>query len=87
MINTLFGGVPEGGSYDKAIEYFAKAVESEPGYMLHIYELAVSYHERGNKNDNVYAKAWLKKAVTMPARSEDDKVTLVKCNALLKELK
>jgi len=86
MINTLFGGVPVGGSYDKAIECFAKAVENEPGYILHIYELAASYHERGNKNDDLYAKAWLTKAVTLPLRSEDDKATLTKCNELLKEL-
>lgn len=87
MINTMFGGVPEGGSYDKAIECFAKASENEPGYLLHVYELAVTYHERGEKNDDVYAKAWLKKAITLPVRSEDDKSTVAKCNALLKELK
>ncbi|HLG35371.1 MAG TPA: hypothetical protein VI757_10860 [Bacteroidia bacterium] len=87
LINTLFGGVPEGGSYDKAIECFAKAVENEPGYILHIYELAVSYYDRGNANDDVYAMAWLKKAITMPLRSEDDKVTLSRCNDLLKKLK
>lgn len=87
MINALFGGVPEGGSFEKAIECFAKAAENEPGYILHIYELAVSYHERGEKNDDVYAKAWLKKAITLPVRSDDDKATIVKCNALLKELK
>ena len=87
MINTLFGGVPEGGSYDKAIECFAKAVENEPGYVLHVYELALSYHERGNKSDDVYAKAWLKRAITFQPRSEDDNITLSKCNDLLKKLK
>jgi tetratricopeptide (TPR) repeat protein len=87
MINTLFGGVPEGGSYDKAIECFAKAVEIEPDYMLHIYELALSYHERGNTNDDAYAKAWLKKAILLPLKNDDDKETLTKCKALLDKLK
>ena len=86
MINTLFGGVPEGGSFDKAVECFVKAAENEPGYILHVFEIAVTYHERGEKNDNVYAKAWLNKAITLQVRSEDDKATVSKCNQLLKEL-
>ena len=86
MINTLFGGVPEGGSYDKAIECFAKAVELEPSYMLHQYELALSYHERGNTSDDMYAKAWLKKVILLPPKNEDDKETLLKCSELLKKL-
>ena len=86
MINTLFGGVPEGGSYDKAIECFAKAVELEPDYMLHIYELALSYHERGNNLDNVYAKVWLKKAILLPVKNEDDKETMTRCKELLKDI-
>ena len=86
MINTLFGGVPEGGSYNKAIECFAKAIEIEPTYMLHQYELALSYHERGSANDDVYAKAWLKRAISLPVKNEDDKITLEKCNELLKKL-
>ena len=86
MINTLFGGVPEGGSYDMAVECFAKAVELEPVYLLHIFELALSYHERGNTNDDSYAKAWLKRALQLPAKNEDDIDTQRKCTELFRKL-
>ncbi|MBK5284542.1 MAG: hypothetical protein JJE25_04010, partial [Bacteroidia bacterium] len=87
MINTMFGGVPEGGSYDRAIECFAKAAELEPDYMLHQYQLAESYHERENKNDDTYAKAWLRKAMLLPLKNDEDKNTLAKCKELLSKLK
>lgn len=86
MINTVFGGVPEGGSYDAAIECFSKAVELEPKYMLHSYELAVSYHERGNKMDDVYAKVWLKKTIALPVLTDEDAETLKKAQELLKKI-
>lgn len=86
MINTVFGGVPEGGSYDAAIECFSKAIEIEPKFMLHSYELALSYHERGNKMDDVYAKVWLKKTIALPVLTEEDAETLKKAKELLKKV-
>lgn len=86
MINTMFGGVPEGGSYDAAIECFSKAVEFEPKSLLHSYELAVTYHERGNKMDDVYAKVWLKKTIALPILSEEDSEILKKSKELLKKV-
>ncbi len=86
MINTMFGGVPEGGSYNAAIDCFAKAVELEPKSLLHSYELAVSYHERGNKMDDVYAKVWLKKTIALPVLSEEDSEIIKKSKELLKKI-
>jgi tetratricopeptide (TPR) repeat protein len=86
MMKTMYGGVPEGGSYDAAIECFSKAVELEPKFMLHSYELAVTYHERGNKMDDIYAKVWLKKTIALPAVSEEDYETVRKAKELLKKV-
>jgi tetratricopeptide (TPR) repeat protein len=86
MINTMYGGVPAGGSYDEAIACFAKAVELEPKSLLHSYELAVTYHERGNKMDDVYAKVWLKKTIALPPLSEEDYQILKKSKELLKKV-
>ena len=86
LMNTMYGGAPEGGSYDAAIDCFVKAVELEPRSLLHSYELAVSYHERGNASDDSYAKAWLKKTITLPLVSEEDSEMQKKAKELLKKL-
>jgi tetratricopeptide (TPR) repeat protein len=86
MINTFFGGVPEGGSYDDAIEAFKKAAQFEPNYMLHKYELALNYYERDKKDDYVYAKIWCGKILEMIPKDVDDKATQEKAKALLKKI-
>lgn len=86
MINTLFGGVPQGGSYEAAIESFQKAVQIEPKYSLHYYELAVTYYSRNNAQDKAYAKVWLQKAMELPLVNEDDKNTREKCATLLEKV-
>lgn len=86
MINTLFGGVPQGGSYDAAIESFQKAIQLEPKYSLHYYELAATYFNRNKNQDKAYAKIWLQKAIEIPVVNEDDKKTKEKCDALLKKV-
>ncbi|MBK9525446.1 MAG: hypothetical protein IPO39_12025 [Bacteroidetes bacterium] len=63
MINTLFGGVPEGGSYEASIDAFSKAILLEPDVMLHKYELAQSYAERDEKGDDIVCKVWCKKCL------------------------
>ena len=87
MINTLFGGVPEGGSYDAAIESFQKAIQLEPKYSLHYYELGLTYYDRNNKQDRTFAKVWLEKALQIPVINEDDKNTREKCEGLLNKVK
>jgi tetratricopeptide (TPR) repeat protein len=86
MINTLFGGVPQGGSYDAAIESFQKSIQLEPKYSLHYYELALTYYDRNNENDKTYAKVWLQKALEIPILNEDDQNTHDKCEELLRKV-
>lgn len=82
-INMLFGGVPEGGSYEAAVESFQQAIKAEPKYILHIYELANTYYEMKNYP---FAKAWLKKAMEMHPDCDDDADALKKCEELKKKL-
>jgi tetratricopeptide (TPR) repeat protein len=84
MVNTFFGGTPKGGTYKDALKMFQKAIELEPWYMLHVYELAVTYHEMGNDE---YAKKYVEKAMKLPQDYEDAKKCYVKCKELLEELK
>lgn len=86
MINALFGGVPQGGSYDAAIESFQDAIKLEPKYSLHYYELAVTYYERNAAHDKTYARVWLQKAIEIPVINEDDRNTREKCLSLLKKV-
>ncbi len=72
-INTLYGGVPEGGSYDSAIANFTKAIALEPDDILHKFELAETYRERNNKGDDILSNVWFKKVLDMKALDESDK--------------
>jgi tetratricopeptide (TPR) repeat protein len=83
MINTLFGGVPQGGSYEAAIESFNKAIALEPDYLLHKYELALTYYERDKKDDMQQVKTVCSKILLMPAVSDDDKETVKKARELM----
>lgn len=84
LVNTFFGGKPEGGTYADAVSNLKKAIKLEPWYMLHTYELAVTYHEMG-KDD--LAKDFLQKAMKLPQTYEDAKRCYKKCEKLLAELK
>lgn len=83
MINSFFGGVPPGGSYEDAVKSFMTAISIEPKSMVHQYELAVTYHEMGKDVD---AKLWAKKALEITPVSPDDKKAKTDCEALLKKL-
>ncbi|MFY9307584.1 MAG: hypothetical protein WAQ28_00905 [Bacteroidia bacterium] len=83
MINSFFGGVPPGGSYDDAVKSFIVAIGLEPKYINHQYELAQTYYDMGKP---VEAKLWAKKAMEIPAVSDDDKKAKTECEALLKKL-
>lgn len=84
MINTFYGGTPEGGTYKDALEMFQKAIELEPWYMLHVYELAVTYQEM---KQNDLAKKYVEKAMELSQSYEDAKICYKKCETLLAELK
>lgn len=83
-INTLFGGVPPGGSYEDAIKCFTQAVIIEPKYKMHQYELANTYYEMGK---NAEAKIWLSKAMALSAVSIDDRTADEKCKELQTKLR
>ncbi len=82
-INTLFGGVPPGGSYEDAVKCFTQAVIIEPKYKMHQYELANTYYEMGKKAE---AKIWLSKAMALSAVSIDDRTADEKCKELQTKL-
>jgi len=86
MINAFFGGVPQGGSYKDAIDCLSKAVLLEPGYIYHKYELAVTYYERDEKDDDILCKIWCKKVLEMKPRDVDDVGTQEKAKVLLKKV-
>jgi|SRR3954469_6101479 tetratricopeptide (TPR) repeat protein len=83
MINSFFGGVPPGGSYEDAVKAFISAIAIEPKVMVHQYELAVTYQEMGK---DIEAKLWAKKALEINPVSPDDKKAKTDCEALLKKL-
>jgi tetratricopeptide (TPR) repeat protein len=83
MINSFFGGVPPGGSYEDAVKAFMTAIGIEPRAIVHQYELAETYHEMGK---DIEARIWAKKAVEMTTISPDDKKAKADCEALLKKL-
>jgi len=83
MINTFFGGVPPGGTYDDAIKSFMTAISIEPKFMLHKYELAVTYNDMGKTAE---AKAWLKLCLEITPVSPDDFKAKKDAEALLKKL-
>jgi len=84
MVNTFFGGKPEGGTYKDALVNFQKAIELEPWYMLHVYELAQTYYDMGEKDS---AKKYVEKAMKLPQNYEDAKLCYKKCEKLLEKLK
>lgn len=83
MINSFFGGVPPGGSYDDAVKSFMSAISIEPKYMNHQYELAQTYYDMGK---TVEAKLWAKKALEIIPSNDDDIKAKKDCEALLKKL-
>jgi tetratricopeptide (TPR) repeat protein len=83
MINSFFGGVPPGGSYEDAIKAFMSAIALEPRYMNHQYELAETYYEMGK---SVEAKLWAQKALEITPSNDDDIKAKKDCEALLKKL-
>lgn len=84
MINSFFGGVPPGGSYDDAVKSFMTAIGIEPKYMSHQYELAQTYYEMGK---TVESKLWAQKALEITPAGEDDVKAKADCEVLLKKLK
>ncbi len=83
-INTLYGGVPEGGTFEAAIENFSKAILLEPNEILHKFELAQTYVDRNNKGDDIMANVWFKKVVEMKPQDETDRELIGKAKGKIK---
>jgi tetratricopeptide (TPR) repeat protein len=83
IANSLFGGIPDGASIDKAIECFNKAISITPDYILFYYDLALSYDDKGNSS---LAISTLNKVLILKSSTEDDPTTINKCKLLLKDL-
>ncbi len=83
MINSFFGGVPPGGSYEDAVKSFMTAISLEPKALTHQYELAQTYSDMGK---DIEAKLWAKKALEITPVSDDDKKAKTECEALMKKL-
>lgn len=83
MINSFFGGVPPGGSYEDAIKAFMSAISIEPRYMNHQFELAQTYYDMGKK---VEAKLWAQKALEIVPTNDDDVKAKKDCEELIKKL-
>jgi tetratricopeptide (TPR) repeat protein len=83
MINSFFGGVPPGGSYDDAVKSFMTAISLEPKALTHQYELAQTYYDMGK---TIEAKLWAKKALEITPVSDDEKKAKTECEALMKKL-
>ncbi len=52
---VLFGGVPKGASYQKAVKYNKKAIEFNPAVVGYYYNLAQSYNALGKKKKAIEA--------------------------------
>lgn len=84
MVNSFFGGMPTGASFEKAVECFKTAINLESNYILHKYELANTYYIM---EDKANAKTWLAEAKKCEQKTTDDKDGYKKCEELEKLLK
>ncbi len=76
----LFGGVPEGATFEKSQKHLRKAMALRPNYILYHKDLAVTLEEL-DKDDE--AIALLQKAIKLPAKTPDDPRYLKECRELL----
>jgi tetratricopeptide (TPR) repeat protein len=83
MINSLYGGVPQGATLEGALSAFIKAVAFEPNFKLHQFELAQTYLDMGK---NVNAKVWFEKALKVKSNNESELLIDEKCRKAIKDL-
>ena len=83
-VKVLYGtSLPE-GTFAEAAAAYEKAVLYEPDYILHQYELALTYHKMGKDAD---AKVWLQNALKSAYAGDDAQQVKDHCSKLLGELK
>lgn len=84
MINSFFGGVPPGGSFEDAIKAFKAAIAIEPAFLMHQYELAQTYFDMERFGE---AKVWAQQVISATAKNEDDTKAKKECEELMKKMK
>lgn len=83
-VKVLYGTALPEGTYAQAAAAYEKAILYEPDYILHQYELAVTYHKMGKDTD---AKVWLHNAINSNYAGDDAAMVKASCRKLLSELK
>jgi len=83
-VKVLYGTTLPEGTYAQAAAAYEKAILYEPDYILHQYELAVTYHKLGR---NIDAKVWLQNAIASNYAGDDANMVKTSCRKLLGELK
>lgn len=81
--NLLWGGLPQGVSNELAAQYYQRAVDNRPDYILYYLDLALAHLQL---KDRVKAREVLNKAIALPARTEDDPMYIKKCQELLRQI-
>lgn len=83
FVNTFFGGVPD-GTFEDSRKMLYKALEIDPGMMIALFNLSLTYHELDNEKKE---KELLQKVLKMPVRDFRDKYTLARAKARLEKMK
>lgn len=83
LANMLFGGLPEGMSMEKGIEYMEKANQLKPDCIVYLYDLA-TFYER--KEDTTTAIRLTKKALALHPVAPEDFIYHKKLENLLARL-
>lgn len=81
--NVLFGGIPEGASVEKAVEYINRAIELNPDYVLYYYDLARAYNQLGQEQEAIEA---CRRGLSQPTHTPDDAQAKEDCRALIEDL-
>jgi len=68
---SLIFAAPPTCTYEKALEHFSKAEETEPSFYKKNLVMIATCHHRLGKLD--HAKSFLAKAIAMPTLNPDDK--------------
>ena len=79
----LFGGLPQGVSFEKAASAYQKAVQLRPNLILYHYELALALSKAGRNGE---ALEELEYASGLDPLTSDDPDTLAACSKLMREL-
>lgn len=83
LVDMIYGGMPEGGTYEEAVAYFKDAIRREPDNPWHFYEIARTYRDMDKTG---YARSFAKKAVELSTHSQHMKEAQEKAGKLLEEL-